>query len=428
MKNKKLVSTVSKKTMVGIMTAAMIVSSTPVSALAAPAAPAAVEAEHPEPEVKLVAAPATLDKPVASDQIQQPAAPNQQVVEVKPGTPGTDKPVIGPGQDKPATPDKPVVGPGTDKPVIGPGQDKPATPDKPVVGPGTDLKPVTPGIIPVETPSTPGFPTWPSTGTGFGTWPSTGTGFGTWPSTGTGFGTWPSTGTGFGTWPSIGYSIPTISPFVGYSMYNPWACWSMYNPWACWSFFKPVVGPGTDVKPEVEVENPVDEGQEDKKDEGGNTETSSTVTDTSSDSSSDSGSDNESGDGTTVVISNMAALDQNVLPVQELRATNTTLGTRTTTVAADETDDSNSDASDAVTTESNQNVKSSDVEVKKEETKRATLGETQVPLAAIPTEAAANTDGMNWMWLLLVFFLGSAGVAMYENYKKKAQADQAKKN
>ena len=291
--------------------------------------------------------------------------------------------------------------------------------------------------MPVETPSTPGFPTWPSTGTGFGTWPSTGTGFGTWPSTGTGFGTWPSTGTGFGTWPStgtgfgtwpsIGYSMPTISPFGGYSMYNPWACWSLYNPWACWSFFKPVVGPGTDVKPEVE--KPVDEGQEDKKDEGGNTGTSSTVTDTSTDSSSDSGSDNESGDDTTVVISNVAALDQNVLQVQELRATtNTTLGTRTTTVAVDETDDSNSEASDAVTVESKQAVKSTDSKVEKGETQKATINPNQVPLAAIPTEAAANTDGMNWMWLLLVFLLGSAGVAMYENHKKKVQAEQAKKN
>ena len=68
MKNKKLVSNATKKTMMGIMTAAMIVSSSPVSALAAPAAPAVAAAPAAEAPAA-VAAPA-----VAAAQAAAPAA------------------------------------------------------------------------------------------------------------------------------------------------------------------------------------------------------------------------------------------------------------------------------------------------------------------------------------------------------------------
>jgi len=34
---------------------------------------------------------------------------------------------------------------------------------------------------------------------------------------------------------------------------------------------------------------------------------------------------------------------------------------------------------------------------------------------------------MNWMWLLIIFLLGATGKKMYDEYKKKKEAEEAAK-
>lgn len=49
----------------------------------------------------------------------------------------------------------------------------------------------------------------------------------------------------------------------------------------------------------------------------------------------------------------------------------------------------------------------------------------EIPLAEIPMEEGAH---LNWMWLLIIFLLGATGKKMYDEYKKKMEAEEAAKN
>ena len=55
------------------------------------------------------------------------------------------------------------------------------------------------------------------------------------------------------------------------------------------------------------------------------------------------------------------------------------------------------------------------------------ISDPAVPLAAIP-DVEDDSVTMNWMWLLIIFLLGATGKKMYDEYKKKVEAEEAAKN
>ena len=55
------------------------------------------------------------------------------------------------------------------------------------------------------------------------------------------------------------------------------------------------------------------------------------------------------------------------------------------------------------------------------------ISDPAVPLAAIP-DVEDDSVTMNWMWLLIIFLLGATGKKMYDEYRKKVEAEEAAKN
>jgi hypothetical protein len=53
------------------------------------------------------------------------------------------------------------------------------------------------------------------------------------------------------------------------------------------------------------------------------------------------------------------------------------------------------------------------------------IEDNEIPLAEMPTMDDEVT--MNWMWLLIIFLLGATGKKMYDEYKKKKEAEEAAK-
>ncbi len=53
------------------------------------------------------------------------------------------------------------------------------------------------------------------------------------------------------------------------------------------------------------------------------------------------------------------------------------------------------------------------------------IKDNEIPLAEIPNKD--NEATMNWMWLLIIFLLGATGKKMYDEYKKKKEAEEAAK-
>ena len=71
---------------------------------------------------------------------------------------------------------------------------------------------------------------------------------------------------------------------------------------------------------------------------------------------------------------------------------------------------------------SNNKQKNSVIANKKNTTK---IKDNEIPLAEVPNKD--NEVTMNWMWLLIIFLLGATGKKMYDEYKKKMEAEEAAK-
>lgn len=68
-------------------------------------------------------------------------------------------------------------------------------------------------------------------------------------------------------------------------------------------------------------------------------------------------------------------------------------------------------------------VKQQNLVNKKNTTK---IKDNEIPLAEVPNKD--NEVTMNWMWLLIIFLLGATGKKMYDEYKKKKEAEEAAKH
>ncbi len=147
-------------------------------------------------------------------------------------------------------------------------------------------------------------------------------------------------------------------------------------------------------------------------------------TETTSDDSTDSGNNNESTSSSTNegdVITTVAS-------------SNSTTGTQTTTTNRTTTNGANLNAQDAngsVSIDNNQmalsdgsDIKDTKVEDNKNNNPSKNIGENSTPLTAMPNVEDGIEFNSLW-WLILVALFGVAtATAMYQNYKKKAEAKQ----